>query len=83
VQRPVDDANDVVVDLDLETTEEAAAFRRFLTTTVWETPENPPAVAEIPKPNLARGRNPVTNSPAASPVFSSRGTPNDRGCAVR
>jgi hypothetical protein len=50
VQRPVDDANDVVVDLDFETTEEATAFRRFLTTTVWVTPKNSPAVAEAHRP---------------------------------
>lgn len=49
VQRPVDDPNYVVIDLDFDTTEAAEAFRQFLTTTIWATKENSPALAGTPK----------------------------------
>jgi hypothetical protein len=49
VQRPVDDPSYVVVDLDFDTTEEAESFLHFLTTRVWDTRENSPALAGAPK----------------------------------
>jgi hypothetical protein len=48
VHRPVDDPCRVVVDLDFDTAEEAAAFRDFLRTAVWAVPENSPALAGTP-----------------------------------
>jgi hypothetical protein len=49
VRRPVDDANYVVVDLDFDSIDEAAAFRRFLETQVWGIRENAPALAGSPE----------------------------------
>lgn len=48
VQRPVDDPKYVVIDLDFETADQAAAFLVFLKTQVWATPENAPALAGTP-----------------------------------
>jgi hypothetical protein len=52
VQRPVDDPNYVVIDLDFDTTTSAASFLRFLNTTVWASPENAPALAGTPKTRI-------------------------------
>jgi hypothetical protein len=49
VQRPAGDPNYVVVDLDFGTRGEAETFLRFLTTQVWGTPQNAPALAGSPK----------------------------------
>ncbi len=49
IQRPVDDAKYVVLDLDFDTSGEAEAFLRFLTTRVWANPENSPALAGTPQ----------------------------------
>ena len=49
VQRPVDDLGYVVVDLDFDTTEEAAAFLSFLQTQVWKIKENSPGLAGTPE----------------------------------
>jgi hypothetical protein len=48
IQRPVDDAKFVVIDLDFDSTGEAQSFRSFLMTTVWTNPENSPGLAGIP-----------------------------------
>ena len=48
IQRPVDDPNYIVVDLDFDTTEEAEAFLQFLKTQVWGIQENSPALAGAP-----------------------------------
>jgi hypothetical protein len=48
VQRPVDDPQYVVVDLDFDTVAAAGAFHEFLTTVVWAVPENAPALAGPP-----------------------------------
>jgi hypothetical protein len=48
VQRPVQDPNYVLVDLEFDTTEAAEVFLGFLTTTVWATPNNSPALAGTP-----------------------------------
>jgi hypothetical protein len=52
VHRPIDDPNYVLVDLDFDTTEAAEAFLGFLTTTVWATPENSPALAGTPRTRI-------------------------------
>ncbi len=49
VQRPVDDTNFVVIDLDFDSTGEAQSFRSFLLTTVWANPENSPGLAGTPE----------------------------------
>ncbi|HVM15570.1 MAG TPA: hypothetical protein VM287_14740 [Egibacteraceae bacterium] len=48
VQRPVDGANYVVIDLEFDTTREAEAFLSFLRTRVWAVPQNAPALAGTP-----------------------------------
>jgi hypothetical protein len=49
IQRPVDDPLYVVVDLDFDTIDAAAAFHGFLTTVVWAVPANAPALAGTPR----------------------------------
>ena len=48
VQRPVDNPDYIVVDLDFDTVEEAEAFLRFLRDQVLAIPENVPALAGAP-----------------------------------
>lgn len=52
VQRPIDDPNYVLVDLDFDTTEAAESFLGFLTTVVWANPENSPALAGTPRTRI-------------------------------
>lgn len=52
VLQPVDDPRYVVVDLDFDTVEAAAAFREFLHTVVWAVPANAPALAGTPNTML-------------------------------
>jgi hypothetical protein len=52
VQRPVDDPTYVLVDLEFDTVEAAEAFRHFLETQVWATPENSPALAGTPRTRI-------------------------------
>ena len=49
VRRPVDDPNYVLIELDFDSTDEAAAFRRFLETNVWGTEGNAPALVGSPQ----------------------------------
>lgn len=49
VRRPADDPNYVVVDLDFDSTDQAAAFRGFLETHVWAIPDNAPALLGTPE----------------------------------
>lgn len=49
IQRPVDDPNLVVVDLDFDTTAAAEAFESFLRTTVWAMRELSPALGGRPQ----------------------------------
>jgi hypothetical protein len=48
IQRPIDDANYIVIDLDFDTADEAQRFLNFLKTQVWAIPENAPALAGTP-----------------------------------
>ncbi len=59
VQRPVDDPRYVVIDLDFETQEQAAAFLTFLKTQVWGTPENAPALAAKPSALILEPAGPL------------------------
>ncbi|MDQ4038151.1 MAG: hypothetical protein M3313_07340 [Actinomycetota bacterium] len=52
VQRPVDDGNFVVIDLDFDTVEAAEQFRNFLQRTVWASRENSPALAGTPETRI-------------------------------
>jgi hypothetical protein len=52
IQRPVDDAHYVVIDLDFQTTGEAERFLDFLRTAVWTSPENAPALAGAPQTKI-------------------------------
>ncbi|HET9442237.1 MAG TPA: hypothetical protein VFO65_02870 [Acidimicrobiales bacterium] len=61
VRRPADDPTFVVIDLDFETTDQAAAFLGFLRTQVWARPEASPALAGRPE---ARILVPVALEPA-------------------
>lgn len=49
VRRPVDDERYLHVDLDFDTVEAAEAFRAFLCTVVWATPDNAPGLAGEPR----------------------------------
>ena len=48
VYRPVDDPQFVLIDLDFASVDQAQAFREFLHSRVWSTPENAPALAGAP-----------------------------------
>ena len=58
IQRPIDDPNYIVVDLDFDTTDQAQAFLQFLKTQVWGIQENSPALAGTPHTLIL---NPVTS----------------------
>lgn len=48
IQRPVDDAKYVVIDLDFEEVGQAARFLDFLQTKVWSSRETSPALVGTP-----------------------------------
>jgi len=48
VRQPADDEKYIYVTLDFDTVDEAAAFKRFLETTVWASAEASPALASSP-----------------------------------
>ncbi|MEY9842835.1 hypothetical protein [Streptacidiphilus sp. EB103A] len=52
IQRPVNDPAYVVIDLDFDTRDEAAAFLGFLQTKIWSSPENAPALAGAPQTKI-------------------------------
>jgi len=52
VQRPVDDLQYVVIDLDFNTTEEAAKFLGFLRAQVWSSRANSPALVGTPQARI-------------------------------
>jgi hypothetical protein len=52
VQRRVDDPLFLLIDLDFDTVESAAAFRDFLHSVIWATPENAPALVGQPTTTL-------------------------------
>ena len=49
IQRPVDDPNHMVIDLDFDTTGEAEKFLGFLKGQIWGIRENSPALAGTPE----------------------------------
>jgi hypothetical protein len=52
IQRPVDDARFVVIDLDFGTTDEAQHFLTFLRERVWSSPANAPALVGTPQTRI-------------------------------
>jgi hypothetical protein len=52
VQRPVDEPNYVVIDLDFDTTDQARGFLEFLRNKVWASPENAPALIGAPQTKI-------------------------------
>ncbi len=48
IRQPVDDAHRIVVDLEFDTVANAEAFLAFLTTSIWATPANSPALVGSP-----------------------------------
>lgn len=50
--RPVDDERYIVIELDFESTEGAAAFRDFLETNVWSSPAASPGLAGHPATSI-------------------------------
>jgi hypothetical protein len=49
VQQPIDDAHYISIELDFDTVEQAAAFQRFLETTVWTSREASPGLGGVPR----------------------------------
>ena len=49
VNQPVDDDNYIYVELDFDDVEEAEAFKGFLETKVWSSPEASPALEGTPR----------------------------------
>ena len=52
VRQPVDDDKYIYIDLDFDSIEEAAAFRDFLKSTVWASPEASPALGGTPSARI-------------------------------
>lgn len=52
VQRPIDDADYVMIDLEFDSTDQAQAFHRFLQTTVWTSSQNAPALVGAPRTSI-------------------------------
>ncbi|MGI8625958.1 MAG: hypothetical protein ACR2J5_05220 [Geodermatophilaceae bacterium] len=52
IQRPVDDPQYVVIDLDFDTVGAAEKFLDFLTTTVWSSRDKSPALAGTPQTRI-------------------------------
>jgi hypothetical protein len=48
VRQPVDDDKYIYISLDFDTVDEAAAFKRFLETTVWASADASPGLAGTP-----------------------------------
>lgn len=52
IQRPIDNGNYVVIDLDFESAQQARAFLDLLQTTVWTSSENAPALVGAPRTSI-------------------------------
>ena len=60
VQRPVGDPNYVVIDLDFDSTDDAAAFLSFLQATVWTSSTNSPALLGTPQTAILQLAEPIS-----------------------
>src|SRR4051794_8746618 len=54
IYQPVDDENYIVVQLDFDSPEAAGAFKEFLETVVWKSPELSPGLAGVPRARILR-----------------------------
>ena len=54
VHQPVDDDRYIYVDLDFDTVDEAAAFKKFLETNVWSSSDASPGLAGAPTARILR-----------------------------
>jgi hypothetical protein len=54
IHQPVDDDKYVVVDLEFETIDDAAKFKDFLETVVWQSREMSPGLAGTPRARVLR-----------------------------
>ncbi len=54
IQRPVDDAGYIIIDLDFDTVAQAEGFRDFLTNQVWSTADNSPALIGAPQTRIVQ-----------------------------
>lgn len=54
VHQPVDDDRYIYVDLDFDTLDEAAAFKKFLETNVWSSSDASPGLAGAPTARILR-----------------------------
>ena len=52
VQQPVDDHQYVIIDLDFDSTDEAARFLSFLRAEIWSLPDNAPALIGTPQTRI-------------------------------
>jgi hypothetical protein len=52
IRRPADDARYLLLDLEFDTADAAAAFAQFLEQRVWSSPESAPALAGVPRTRL-------------------------------
>ena len=58
VQRPVDEPNYVVIDLDFDSVDGAQQFLHLLRTRVWSSPDNAPALIGSPQTRILQSANP-------------------------
>jgi hypothetical protein len=54
VRQPVDDDHYICVELDFHTADEARAFKRFLETKVWSSPEASPGLGGTPRARVLK-----------------------------
>lgn len=54
IQRPVDDAGYIIIDLDFDTVAQAEGFRDFLISQVWSTADNSPALIGAPQTRIVQ-----------------------------
>ena len=60
IQRPVDNPKFVVIDLDFDSTDDAAAFLSFLRATVWTSSANSPALMGTPQTAILQLAEPIS-----------------------
>ena len=52
IQHLADDPSFLVIELDFDTVDRAAAFGQFLHSSVWASPHNAPALASVPRTRI-------------------------------
>lgn len=57
VSRPIDDEHYIVIDLDLDSADQASRFLEFLSTEVWANPQRSPALAGSPSTRIFEAAN--------------------------